>query len=97
MDFYLTQQQNSPNLYPRLAANQPVYNARIQAFKDLQQQKQFHEFTLNGSLRPSSMMAILMPYFAQTDLNNINQAQEVFIVLAQNLYSNERIVQKIKN
>lgn len=94
MELYITQQQNSPNLRPRLLQNQPVYNSRIQVFKDLQQQKQFQEFT--GSLGPSSMMSILMPYFTQTDLHNLNHSQQVFIVLAQNLYSGERIVQKIK-
>lgn len=96
MDLYITQQLTSNNSPPRLKPNLPVYNTCIQAFKDLQQQKQFQEFTSNGSGDLSSMMFILLPYFMQTDSYNLIHASELLINLTQHLYPNERIVQKIK-
>lgn len=86
MDLYITQQQRL-NQLPRLDHNDPVLNSRIHAFNELKQQKQYQE------LNNSSVFVNALPFFVQTKTYNLHHSMNLFFIVAQALYPNEKFLQ----
>uniref|UniRef100_A0A914C964 Ectopic P granules protein 5 homolog n=1 Tax=Acrobeloides nanus TaxID=290746 RepID=A0A914C964_9BILA len=87
MSLYLTQQMTALGQPPRTQAGQPVLNSRIQAFKELQQNKQYQEFSI--------LFNEIAEYFTQVQNHTIFHAGQLLTRMAQILYKNEKVLTKI--
>ncbi|KAH7689526.1 Protein C56C10.11, partial [Aphelenchoides avenae] len=88
LSLYITQQQTSAAQPPRMQGSQAVFQSRIQAFRDLQQAKQYQE--LGASVFP-----VAGPFFTQIDAHCFPQTTQLFSRCAQLLYPDEKILQKL--
>ncbi|VDM42517.1 unnamed protein product [Toxocara canis] len=87
MELYLTQQTVAPDRSPRNAANTPVLNSRIQAFKDMSSSK------LYAAFQSSSQLA--SPFFTKVQFYHIGHSTELFATVATSLFT-EKFLQTIR-
>ena len=84
---YICQQQTAPGQAPRLQLNQAVVNSKIQAFKDLQNNKQYAEY--------GNVFQFALPYFTQVESHCLGNALTLFAKTAQFIYPNDKTLNKM--
>lgn len=75
------------NQPPRLDSNDPVLNSRIHAFNELKQQKQYQEL-INDTVFYS-----VSKFFTETKIYNMNHVMDLFSIIIQKFYPNEKYLQ----
>lgn len=85
---YITQQQTVATQAPRMQPAQAVLNSRIQAFRDLQQAKQYQE-------AGAALFPVATPFFTQVEQHCLPQTTQLFSRCAQLLYPDAKILQKL--
>ena len=88
MTLYISQQQQTtPGQPPRLKATQNVFNSRLGAFKDLQKNKEYAEF--------SSAIQNAQPYFSQVEHYTLLHAGTLLARTATILYPNDKALLRL--
>lgn len=89
LNLFLNQQQTSVGQLPRLKSS-PVLNSRIQAFTELKNQKLQQELKLSPA-EYNRLFDEITPFFKQSDLYNLNHADQLFNLLTHHLFPHEMI------
>lgn len=89
MNLYISQQTITPNQSPRNTSNAPVFNSRLQSFKEFSCRKQYIPYRAASQLAQS--------YFIEVQNYNIKNMCELFAHVVRSLYNEKYLEEMLSN